>query len=95
MKEGALATSPLLEHPDEESRRHAARSTLREFWLHQPTGYVWALESDRAGRVIAASGPLAVSDAVPALLDYLLYRAREVPWIVRHRQEFTALHRGG
>jgi len=84
-------TSPLLEGPHEESRHPSARGTVREFWLHRPTGYVWALESDRADRLIAAAGPLAVNDAAPALLDYLLYRAREVPWIVRHRLDFVQL----
>ena len=48
-----------LEHPNEDCHRHPERDTLREFWLHGPTGYVWALEIDSSGRVIAAAGPLA------------------------------------
>ena len=64
-------------------------ATVREFWLHDPTGYIWALETDRAGQVIAAAGPLVRADAEPLLLDYFLYKPTDVPWIVRHRLEFT------
>ena len=80
-----MTRSALREHPNE-GRRHA---TLREFWLHVPTGYVWAVEIDSSGRLIAAAGPLAKRDTEPLLLDYLVYKPGDVAWIVRHRPEFT------
>lgn len=86
-----------LKQPNEEDRRHrdASPNVIREFWLHAPSGYVWALEIDSAGRVIGAAGPLTKRDADPLILDYFLYKATDVPWIVRDRLQFTRLPEGG
>jgi len=86
--EGHLVTTSVLrQHANEENHEF----TGREFWLHRPTGYVWALQLDRAGRVTAAAGPLAKPDAEPLLLDYFLYKSTDVPWIERHGPEFVRL----
>lgn len=65
---------------------------LREYWLHKPTGRMWAMEI-RNGSVVAAAGPLAAEYAVPGLLDYLTYVRSEAIWINRRRNEFVRVER--
>lgn len=64
------------------------KDVLREYWLHKPTGRMWAVEVVD-GTVRAAGGPLAVEDAAPELLDHLPYDRGEAPWINRAREEFV------
>lgn len=96
MRKGhAVTRSALRNHPNEEHCPYpgvARNAATREFWLHDSTGYVWALEIDSGDRVIAAAGPLTKRDADPLLLDYLVYKATDVAWIVRRRGEFTRAH---
>jgi hypothetical protein len=58
-----------------------------EYWLHRPTGFVWAvtLENDA---VQSAAGPLEVCHADPELLAFLDYSHADGCWITAHRCEF-------
>ncbi len=55
-----------------------------EYWRHEPTGRVWAVELTE-GRIVGAAGPLDLRDATIDLLPYLSYDFREVRWIEQER----------
>jgi len=67
--------------------------TRREFWLHKPSGRVWAVELNTDGDVVTTAGPLDPKDADPAALDHMPFDGRYVGWISHYRAEFTRLER--
>ena len=60
-----------------------------EFWLHKPSGEVWAVK--QRGKVIAVAGPISREDAEPELLDYFVYDARDCHWVTKRLEEFSRL----
>ena len=62
----------------------------REFWLHVPTGRLWAVES-RDGVVVAAAGPLEAADVHPRLLDHLMFFRSDADRVNAHRHDFIPL----
>jgi hypothetical protein len=58
------------------------------YWIHGPSGFVWAVELiDDV--VVCAAGPLLVSEADPDILPYLDYSLRDGAWVREHRGEFV------
>jgi len=64
----------------------------REFWVHEPTDRVWAVEH-LGGTILAAAGPMLAAEADPALLDHLPYRATDSLWVALNRDQFRPLTR--
>jgi len=64
----------------------------REFWVHEPTATVWAVEHV-AGDIIGVAGPLPAADADTRLLDDLPYRASGSLWVTLNRNAFRPLTR--
>jgi hypothetical protein len=62
----------------------------REFWIHEPTALVWAVEHAH-GEILAVAGPLRAADADPLLLDHLSYRTTDSGWVMLHRDEFRPI----
>jgi len=58
----------------------------REFWVHEPTATVWAVEHV-AGNILGVAGPMTAADADPLLLDYLPYRATDTVWVGLNRNQ--------
>ena len=67
-------------------------AVVREFWLHKPSGRVWAVEVED-GEVVGVAGPVRARDTDPVLLDHLPYDSRDVPWVTRNRREFVRLEK--
>jgi hypothetical protein len=61
-----------------------------EFWVHKPSGEVWAVKH-RGGKIIAVAGPISREDAEPELLDYFVYDARDCHWVTKRLEEFSRL----
>ena len=59
----------------------------REFWIHEPTARVWAVEH-MYGHILGVAGPMPTADADPLLLDHLPYRHTDTLWVTLHRGEF-------
>ncbi|MBI2217339.1 MAG: hypothetical protein HYU51_08585 [Candidatus Rokubacteria bacterium] len=58
------------------------------YWLHAPSGFVWAVQVvDR--EILCAAGPLLVSEADADILPYLDYSVRDGAWVREHWTEFV------
>ena len=66
------------------------KTEQQEFWLHKPSGEVWAVKK-RDGKIIAVAGPITREDAEPELLDYFVYDARDCEWVIKRLEEFIRL----
>jgi hypothetical protein len=62
----------------------------REFWIHEPTATVWAVEHAE-GAILGVAGPISAADADPVLLDHLPYLSTEAVWVTLNRDEFRPL----
>jgi hypothetical protein len=62
----------------------------REFWLHQPSANLWAVEvSGRDESLLACCGPFTARAAQVVALDELAYeRGATLEWLRGHRAEF-------
>jgi hypothetical protein len=59
------------------------------YYVHRPTGRVWAVEVSCTGDILSAAGPLPRSEATPGMIEHLVLDVRDVTWIKRNRQHFV------
>jgi hypothetical protein len=59
----------------------------REFWWHEPSERLWAVQIVD-GVVVGAAGPFHPADVLPNLLNHVLYFRCTADWISKHRGEF-------
>jgi hypothetical protein len=64
------------------------KEQCREFLIHKPTGSAWAVERHN-GWIVAAAGPVDAADAVPALLDHLMYFRSDAEWVSKNVSDFA------
>ena len=62
--------------------------TIHEYWLHRPTGQLWAVKIT-GGQVHGACGPLDPKEVTPAVLPHLWFHFRDVPWIRKQYHAFA------
>jgi hypothetical protein len=68
------------------SRPH--EQTDLAYWVHTPTGYVWAVEVEADGDIVSAAGPLLATEAAPEVISHLIFDTRDVAWIKHNWQHF-------